>query len=90
MTKYFFHGVDCTSLFDLSVKPISFKDNPKDHIPNYGSIIYTIWNKSDEWVYFGIGGLGQSPHTPLQKRNPVSQIQRRWSFDTVRSVKAKG
>lgn len=79
MTKYFFQGVDCTKLFDLSIEPISFKDNPKDHIPKYGSIIYTIWNKSDEWIYVGIGGLGQSPNTPLHKRNPVSRIQQHQS-----------
>jgi hypothetical protein len=36
MTKYFFHGIDCANLFDLSIEPISFKDNPKDHIPKYG------------------------------------------------------
>ena len=79
MTKYSFYDVDCTRLFDLSVKPISFRDNPKDYITNYGSIIYAIWNKFDQWIYVGIGGLGQSPNTPLQKRNPVSRIQQHQS-----------
>ena len=79
MSKYSLHGVDFTNLFDLSVKPISFMDNPKDYIPNYGSIVYTIWNKKNEWIYVGIGGLGQSPNTPLHQRNPVSRIQQHQS-----------
>jgi len=75
MGNYSFQGIDCSRLFDRSVKPISFQDNPNDHIPKFGSIIYTIWNNADEWIYVGIGGLGQSPSTPLHKRNPVSRIQ---------------
>ena len=75
MGNYSFQGIDCSRLFDRSVKPISFQDNPNDHIPKFGSIIYTIWNNADEWIYVGIGGLGQSPGTPLHKRNPVSRIQ---------------
>ena len=74
MQKYIFEGVDCSRLFDSSVKPFSFRENPRDHIPGFGSIIYTIWNNADEWIYVGIGGLGQSPNTPLNLRNPVSRI----------------
>ena len=46
MIKYSLHGVDCFNLIDLTREPISFKDNPRDHIPRYGSIVYIIWNKS--------------------------------------------
>ena len=73
MGNYSFQGIDCSRLFDRSVKPISFQDNPNDHIPKFGSIIYTIWNNADEWIYLGIGGLGQSPGTPLpQKKSSQS------------------
>lgn len=67
-------GVDCSDLFNLKKSPISFKENPRDYIPTYGSMVYTIWNKSDEWIYVGIGGIGRSPTTPLLKRNPISRI----------------
>ncbi len=67
-------GVDCGKLFDQSINPVSFCEDPRKIIPNYGSIVYTIWNRSGEWIYVGIGGLGQSPATPLKKRNPVSRI----------------
>ena len=39
MGNYSFQGIDCSRLFDRSVKPISFQDNPNDHIPKFGSII---------------------------------------------------
>ena len=75
MTIQYTHmGIDCRDLFDPLIKPISFKENPKDHIPNYGSIIYTIWDKNNQWIYVGIGGVGQSPNTPLKNRNPRSRI----------------
>ena len=67
-------GVDCRDLFDTSTPAISFKDHPRDHIPSFGSIIYTVWDKNDRWIYVGIGGVGQSPNTPLKKRNPRSRI----------------
>lgn len=67
-------GVDCRELFDPLVEPISFQDNPRDHIPATGSIIYTVWDRDGQWIYVGIGGVGQSPNTPLEKRNPRSRI----------------
>lgn len=56
-------GVDCRELFDPLVEPISFQDNPRDHIPEIGSIIYTVWDRDGQWIYVGIGGVGQSPTT---------------------------
>ena len=55
MQKYIFDDVDCTNLFDPSVQPISFRDNPRDRIPKFGSIIHTIWNNAGGWIYVGIG-----------------------------------
>ena len=67
-------GVDCRDLFDTSTPAISFKGHPRDHIPSFGSIIYTVWDENDRWIYVGIGGVGQSPNTALKKRNPRSRI----------------
>lgn len=73
MTKIILQGTDCSALF--SEGPLySFKPNPRGIIPEYGSIIYTIWDKQDRWVYVGIGGLGRNPQTPLAERRPVSRI----------------
>ena len=34
-------GIDCRDLFDPLVEPISFLDNPRDHILETGSIFYS-------------------------------------------------
>ena len=74
MTNYIIDNHDVSKLFDDKYPLIKFSDNPNDHIPTYGSIIYTIWDKEKKFIYVGIGGLGQSPNTPLSKRNPRSRI----------------
>jgi hypothetical protein len=43
-------------LFDPTNR-ISFNEPKIDAIPKFGSTLYTIWNKSDEFVYVGIGGI---------------------------------
>ena len=73
--KYRLFDTDLHQLFDSSVSPISFSENCKEYIPVYGSIIYTVWDKSRKFIYVGIGGLGRSPDTPLHKRNPRSRIK---------------
>ena len=71
MTKASYHvdGHDLSDLFLSS--PISFRDDCRKHIPTTGSVIYTIWNQEDDFIYVGISGTQKS----LEKRNPQSRIQ---------------
>ena len=57
-------------LFDPDNR-ISFNEPQIDAIPKFGSILYTIWNKSDEFVYVGIGGIRG---VKVEDRNPRSRI----------------
>jgi len=50
-------GHDLSDLFDLNASPISFNDDHKNLIPVYGSMIYTVWDKDEVFVYVGISGL---------------------------------
>lgn len=70
MTNYVLDGIDLSALFDTSNIPISFSEDPKSHIPNNGSIIYSVWNNGEKFIYIGISGLQKS----LEKRNPLSRI----------------
>jgi len=68
-------GYDCNDLFPNFGASFSFEQNPREIIPAYGSIIYTVWDRDDNWLYVGIGGVGLGAQTPLEKRNPRSRIQ---------------
>ena len=57
-------------LFDPTNR-ISFDEPRIDAIPKFGSILYTIWNKSDEFIYVGIGGIRG---VKVEQRNPRSRI----------------
>jgi hypothetical protein len=71
MTKvsYYVDGYDLSDLFLSS--PISFGDDCRKHIPTTGSVVYTVWNQENDFIYVGISGLQDS----LEKRNPLSRIQ---------------
>ena len=32
------------------------KEDPKQHVPNKGSIIYSVWNKDEKFIYIVISG----------------------------------
>ena len=70
MTNYVIDGHDLSKLFDESSSPISFSEDPREHIPNKGSIIYSVWNKDKKFIYIGISGLQKS----LEKRSPLSRM----------------
>ena len=55
---------------DLSQPSISFSENVRDHIPDKGSLIYTVWDKDDNFLYVGIAGLQRD----LAKRSPLSRM----------------
>ena len=70
MTNYVLDGYDLSALFDSSIRPISFSDDPRKFIPNTGSIIYSVWDKNEKFIYIGISGLQKS----LENRSPLSRI----------------
>ena len=70
MTNYVLDGIDVSALFDSSISPISFSEDPRRHIPNNGSIIYSVWDKNEKFIYIGISGLQKS----LEKRSPLSRM----------------
>ena len=67
-SNHIINGHDVSSLFDLTSSPISFNEDHKNFIPEYGSMIYTVWDKDQNFVYVGICGLEG-------KKNPRGRIQ---------------
>ena len=57
-----------SKLFDLTKSPISFSDDHTEYIPEHGSMIYTVWDSSDKFIYVSVGGVGK-------KRNLLSRIR---------------
>ena len=58
-------------LFSSKVELRQFTTSNIKHIPEYGSILYTVFLDSKEFIYVGIGGLsGKS----VKERNPRSRI----------------
>ena len=51
MTNYVLDEQDLSALFDSSISPISFSQNPRNHIPITGSIIYSVWDKGEKFIY---------------------------------------
>jgi len=72
MLGYLLDGHNLSPLFDTSIKPISFAEDPDEHVPDKGSIIYTIWDKDDNFIYIGFGGTHRLP----EKRDPREKISR--------------
>jgi len=46
MANYMIDGHDLSKLFDEQYPTIKFSEDPKDHLPQRGSIIYTVFDKS--------------------------------------------
>ena len=70
MTDYFVDGYDLSQLFDSSAGSIDFSEDPRKHISDNGSIIYSVWDKQQKFIYIGISGLQKS----LEKRSPLSRM----------------
>ena len=70
MTNYILDGHDVSKLFDTSITPISFSDDPRKHIPKNGSIIYSVWDVNEEFIYIGISGLQKY----VEKREPLTRM----------------
>lgn len=59
MSQYELDGHDLADLFDLSREPFAFTDNCSGHVPSYGSIIYTVWDPAEHFIYVGSGAPPQ-------------------------------
>ena len=73
MTNYILDGHDLSDLFSLKTPSISFGDDYSKHVPSYGSIIYTVWDLDEKFIYVGIGGTQKKP---VRERNPRSRIKK--------------
>ena len=63
--------LNISQLFSPTVELQQFNTKNINHIPSFGSIIYTVFLDEAEYIYVGIGGLsGKS----VQDRNPRSRI----------------
>ena len=61
------NGHDVSNLFDLNKEPYSFDKDHNEFIPEYGSMIYTVWDSNKSFIYVGICGLEG-------ERNPRNRI----------------
>ena len=66
-SDYVINEIDLSNLFDLNKHPVSFLDDHTEHISWYGSMIYTVWDSDDRFIYVGVGGVGK-------RKDPRSRI----------------
>ena len=72
-----------SDLFSPIVELQQFNTKNINHIPSFGSIIYTVFLDRSEYIYVGIGGLsGKS----VQDRNPRSRIYEILSDFIIRRI----
>ena len=72
ITYYILDGYDLSGLFDSSINPISFAENPANYVPTKGSIIYSVWDKDEKFIYIGISGIQKNK----EKREPLTRIKK--------------
>jgi hypothetical protein len=72
MTNYILDGHDLSDLFSFNTPSISFGEDYKKHVPSFGSIIYTVWDLDEKFIYVGIAG---TQNKPVKERNPLSRIR---------------
>ena len=61
---------DLSSLFDKQYPTIRFSEDPKDHLPLRGSIIYTVFDRREKFIYVGIAGIQKLP----DRRSSISRM----------------
>tara|TARA_B100000315_G_C14392764_1_gene502798 strand:- start:294 stop:791 length:498 start_codon:yes stop_codon:yes gene_type:complete len=66
------NGFDISPLFDLSLLGTPFADPDIKQIPEFGSIIYTVWHDQNGFIYVGIGGIRG---LTVKDRDPRSRIK---------------
>ena len=72
MTNYTLDGHDLSDLFSSDKPLIPFTDDHTQYVPEYGSIIYTVWDLDEKFIYVGIGGTQDKP---VRERDPRSRIR---------------
>ena len=72
MTNYIIDGHDLSDLFSSDRPLIPFTADYTKYVPEYGSIIYTVWDEDERFVYVGIAGTQDKP---VEERNPRSRIK---------------
>ena len=72
MTNYTLDGHDLSDLFSSEKPLIPFTDDHTQYVPEYGSIIYTVWDLDEKFIYVGIGGTQDKP---VRERDPRSRIR---------------
>jgi len=72
LTNYTLDGHDLSDLFSSDKPLIPFTDDITKYVPEYGSIIYTVWDLDEKFIYVGIGGT--QGKKPLKERDPRSRI----------------
>ena len=72
MPNYTLDGHDLSDLFSSEKPLIRFTDDHTKHVPEYGSIIYTVWDLDEKFIYVGIGGTQDKP---VRERDPRSRIR---------------
>ena len=72
MTNYTIDGHDLSDLFSSEKPLIPFTDDHTKCVPEYGSIIYTVWDLDEKFIYVGIGGTQDKP---VRERDPRSRIR---------------
>ncbi len=70
MPNYQIDGHNLSDLFDTHSPRISFSEDPRTYIPKTGSIIYSVWDHDEKFIYIGISGLQKA----LEKRDPLSRM----------------
>ena len=82
-SNYVINEIDLSNLFDLNKPPVSFRDDHTEYIPEYGSIIYTVWDSDDKFIYVGVGGVGKKRdphcHHTNQMRTLIHSLRVRFS-----------
>ena len=69
MNNYLIDGHNLSALF--TGPSVKFSEEPRNHVPDKGSIIYTVWDNNDKFIYVGIAGTQKS----LDKRSPISRMR---------------
>ena len=72
MNKFIYGGHDLTPILCTSSNSFSFKETPKkNNIPETRSIVYTVWDSNEKFIYVGIAGT----NAEFDERKPQSRIK---------------
>ena len=82
-SDYIINELDLSDLFDLKEPPVSFRDDHTEYIPEYGSIIYTVWDSDEKFIYVGVGGGVGKRKDPSSQINQHSKMEEEVVINSV-------